>query len=77
MVNKPLLFESLKFYCIFQRDMGPASLAQFDAHQTGDQEVAGSTPPWFGNILSWRFDHDILSMVILSLELIQAVVSFW
>ena len=24
---------------------GPASVAQFDARPTGDQEVAGSTPP--------------------------------
>ena len=38
---------------------------------TGDQEVAGMTPTEVGNILSWRFDHEILSMVILSLLLIQ------
>ena len=38
---------------------------------TGDQEVAGSTPAEFGNILSWRFDHKIFSTVILSLPLIQ------
>ena len=29
-------------------------MAQLDARQTGDQEVAGSTPAKVGNILSWR-----------------------
>ena len=32
----------------------PALVAQLDAHPTGDQEVAGSTPAEVGNILSWR-----------------------
>ena len=32
----------------------PASVAQLDARQAGDQEVAGSTPAEVGNILSWR-----------------------
>ena len=45
---------------------GLASMAQLDARQTGDQEVAGSTPAWT-NILSWRFDHEIFSTVILSI----------
>ena len=48
----------------------PALLAQLDVHPTGDQEVVGLTP-WIGNILSWRFDHEIFSIVILSLPLIQ------
>ena len=39
-----------------------------DCH--GDQEVV-SDPCRVGNILSWRFDHEIFSMVILSLPLIQ------
>ena len=43
-------------------------MAQFDVRPTGDQEVAGSTP---GNILSWRFEHEIFSSVMLSLPLIQ------
>ena len=38
---------------------------------TGDQEVAGSTLAEVGNILSWRFDYEIFSTVILSLPLIQ------
>ena len=38
--------------------------------QTGDQEVAGSTPAEVGNILSWRLIV-IFSTVILSLPLIQ------
>ena len=32
----------------------PASVAQLDARPTGHQEVAGSIPAEFGNILSWR-----------------------
>ena len=47
-----------------------ASVAQLDKHQTGDQEVVGSTQP-DGNILSWRVDHEIFSTVILSRPLIQ------
>ena len=31
-----------------------APVAQLDAHPTGDQKVAGSTPAEVGNILSWR-----------------------
>ena len=36
----------------------------------GDQKGAGSTPAEVGNILSWGFDHEIFSMVIISLPLI-------
>ena len=38
-----------------------------NARPTGNQEIAGTTP----TILSWRFDHEIFSTVILSLPLIQ------
>ena len=38
---------------------------------TGDQEVAGSTPAEVGNILFVEIDHEIFSMVILSLPLFQ------
>ena len=31
----------------------------------------GFNPRWVGNILSWRFDHEIFSTVILSFPLIQ------
>ena len=41
-----------------------------DARPAGDQ-IAGSTPAKVGNILSWRFDHEIFSTAILSLLLIQ------
>ena len=44
---------------------------QWDAHPTGDREVAGSTPRRVGSIFSWRFAHEIFSMGILSLPLIQ------
>ena len=37
-----------------QRQVLPASVAQLDARQTGDQEVVGSTPAEVSNILSWR-----------------------
>ena len=51
-------------------------MAQLGARHPGDREVAGSTPThpqpcWVGNILSWRFDHEIFSTVSLSLPLIQ------
>ena len=46
-------------------------MAPLDARPTGDQEVAGSTPAEVSNILSWRFNHEIFSTVILSLPLIQ------
>ena len=49
----------------------PASVAQLDAHPTGDQEVAGSTHDKVGTILSWRLIMKIFSTVILSLPLIQ------
>ena len=45
-------------------------MAQLDAHPTGDQAVVDSTP-WVSNILSWRFDHEIFSVVILYLPLLQ------
>ena len=46
-------------------------VAQLDAHLTGDQDVAGSTPAKVGNILFVEIDHEIFSAVILSLPLIQ------
>ena len=49
----------------------PDSVAQLDARLTGDQEVAGRTPHRVSNILLWRFDHEIFSMVIFYLPLIQ------
>ena len=49
-------------------------MAQLDARTTGDQ-VAGSTPAEVGKILSWRFDHEIFSTIILSLPLIQEFLS--
>ena len=61
------------FHCIqYSRPGGErAFVAQLDVRPTGDQEVAGLTPAKVGNILSLRFDHEIFSMVILSLPLIQ------
>ena len=51
----------------------PASVVQLDARQTGDQEVAGSTPPpRLGRQHSFvEIDHEIFSTVILSLPMIQ------
>ena len=48
-----------------------ASVAQLGARPIRDQEVADSTPAEVGNILSWRFDYETLSTVILSHPLIQ------
>ena len=45
-------------------------MAQLDPRPTGDQEVAGSTPP--GRQHSFvEIDHEIFSTVIFSLPLIQ------
>ena len=57
----------LPFHYVFS----PALVAQLDALPTGDQEVAGSTTAKVGNILLWRFDHEIFSTFVLSLPLIQ------
>ena len=46
-------------------------MAQLDACQTGDQEVAGSTTARSGTFFHGDFDHEIFSTVILSLPLIQ------
>ena len=53
-----------------------ASVAQLDTRPTGDQEVVCSDPR---NILSWRFDHEIFSVVILPPSAVsrRADVSFW
>ena len=48
----------------------PASVAQLDARLTDDQEVAGSTPGWSATLFV-EIDHEIFSMVILSIRLIQ------
>ena len=45
-------------------------MAHLDAHPTGDQEILGSTPG--GRHHSFvEIDHEIFSMVILSIPLIQ------
>ena len=48
----------------------PASVAHLDARPTGDQEVAGSTPPRSATFFV-EIDHEIFSTVILFLPLIQ------
>ena len=53
-----------------------ASVAQLDVRPTGDQEVRGLIPTrsatFFQGVHSVKeIDHEILSMVILSLQLIQ------
>ena len=54
-------------------------LGDSDARPTGDQEAAGSTPAEVGNILSWRFDHEIVfyGHSLPSADSRRAVVSFW
>ena len=44
---------------------------QSDAPHTGDQEVAGLIPNWPGKHSFVEIDHEIFSIVILSLPLIQ------
>ena len=48
-----------------------ASLTQSDVHPTGDHEVTGSIPTGSGKILFVEVDHEIFSLIILSLPLIQ------
>ena len=47
-------------------------MARLDAHPTGDQKIAGSDPPPRGRQHSFvEIGHEIFSIVILSLLLIQ------
>ena len=46
------------------------SVVQLDLRLTGDQEVAGSTPPGLQHFFV-DIDHELFSTVILSLSLIQ------
>ena len=61
-----LHYPSLKFYLA----RGPASMAQFVACPTGDQEVMGLTPPSRQHS-GMEIEHEISSVVILCLLLIQ------
>ena len=45
--------------------LGPASVAQVDAHPTGDQEVVGSAPTRSATFFV-EIDHEIFSTVIFS-----------
>ena len=38
-------------------------MAQLDAHQPCDQEVAGSTPAGLATLFFMEIDHEIFSMV--------------
>ena len=59
----------LLFSCYVNKSK-PASVAQLHARPTGDQEVAGSTPP--GRQHSFvETDHEIFSTVILYLPLFK------
>ena len=55
---------------ILSDKLDPASVAQLYVRRPGDQEVAGSTPAGSANSFM-EIDHEIFSMVILSLSLIQ------
>ena len=46
-------------------------MSKSDRGPTGDQEVASLIPAVSSDILSWKFEHEIFSSVILSLLLIQ------
>ena len=51
-----------------------ASMAQSDAHPTGDQKVAGSIPAGSGDSLSWRL---IMKYSAVPADSRKADVSFW
>ena len=53
------------------RPAHPALVAQLDAHPTGDQEVAGSTPARGRQHFFVEIDHELFSTAILFLPLIQ------
>ena len=68
--NKERMQNRIYIYVLSYMCYVPTSVAQLDAHPTGDQEVAGSTPA--GRQHSFvEIDHEIFCMVILSLPLIQ------
>ena len=48
-----------------------ASIAQSEENPTGDQDVAGRSLPWSGNIFFMEIDYEIFSTVILHLLLIS------
>ena len=55
-----------------------ALVAQSYVHPTGDQEVAGSIPAGFGNILSWRLIMKyFLGHSLPYADSRRTVVSFW
>ena len=59
---------------LFYHMTQPDSVAQLDARPTGDQEVAGSTPPPLPPARQHSFvkiDHEMFSMAFYSLPLIQ------
>ena len=65
-----IIFQKIGFYNSYKlgdnlHEISKPILTQFDARQTGDQEVAGWTPAGVS------IDHEIFSTVILSLLLIQ------
>ena len=45
-------------------------VAHLDRHLTGDQEIARSTPPDWQHFFM-EIDHEVFSMVVFSLPLIQ------
>ena len=57
----------MKNYLLYGK---PTLMAQLDAHPTGDQEVVGSTQLGRQHSIM-EIDHEIFSMVIVSLPLIQ------
>ena len=52
-----------------------AMVAQLVAHPTSDQEFAGLTPLWSATFFHKNVDHEIFSIIILSLLLIKSNLS--
>ena len=56
----------------------PATVAQLDAHPSGDQEVAGSTPAWSATFFSVGWSQNIsYGHSLPSADSRRTVVSFW
>ena len=71
MVNEPLGFEPLKFYCNLYSLKTPVLVAQLDAPSDWRPEGHGFNPHQGRQYSFMEIDHEIFSTVILSLPLIQ------
>ena len=76
--NKERMQNRIYIYVLSYMCYVPASVAQLDAHPTGDQEVAGSTPARLATFFRWDWSGNIFyGHSLPSADSRRAVVSFW